>query len=378
MRRLTVGIDASRGFGPEPTGTETYANEVIRALVARAAHDYRLYLREAPLAALPAQAEAVRLGCRRLWTHICLAAEVRRRPPDVLFVPAHVLPWRVSIPAVVTVHDLGHRVCPHAHTLSQRLYLEWSCRHHLRAARFLIADSMATRNDLVRFYHADPERIAVVHLGVSRQFRPANAEQIAALRAAVQLPAEASYLAHVGTLQPRKNLDRLVRAFAILAAQHPNLWLILVGRRGWGRVDPQATARRLGVGHRVRWLGYLPRERLPALYSGAVVTVFPSLYEGFGLPALEAMACGGVVAASAVASLPEVVGEAGLLFDPTDELLMAGILGRLVEDGELRRCLSERALVRAARFDWARCAAETQTVLERAANEDHRAPTRSV
>ncbi len=366
MPRLTIGIDASRGFELEPTGTEIYAREVIGRLIRSNAHNYRLYARHPLASALAERAEVRVLGCRRLWTHLCLASELARRPPDVLFVPAHVLPWVLRRPAVVTVHDLGHRIWPASHTWQQRCYLDWGARHHVRRARFLLADSEATRRDLIRFYGADPERTIVAHLGVADHFKPAAPEQIAALRHQLGLPASAEYVLHVGTLQPRKNVDRLVQAFASCAASRPDLRLLLVGRRGWGAVDPLALARRLGIGDRVCWLGYLPSGTLPALYSGALITAFPSLYEGFGLPALEAMACGGVVAASNVSSLPEVVGDGGVLFDPLRVGGIAAVLERLLDDAELRSRLSAQARERAKGFTWDRCAATVQAVLERA------------
>ncbi len=371
MPRLTIGIDASRGFDAEPTGTEVYAREVICHLVRVGAHRVRLYARQPLRDSVAEHAEVTVLGCRRLWTHRCLRHEVARRAPDVLFVPAHVLPVGLRVPAVVTVHDLGHRVCRRCHTWCQWLYLEWSARYHVRRARFLVADSEATRRDLERWYGADGHRVVVVHLGVSRHFEPAEPGAVAALKAELGLPADAEYIAHVGTVQPRKNLERLVAAFARCAASRPRLWLVLVGRQGWGGARPLATAQRLGVGSRVRWLGYLSQDRLPALYSGAVITAFPSLYEGFGLPALEAMACGGVVAASDVSSLPEVVGDGGVFFDPTDVASIASQLERLLEDAPLRAELSWRGRERARGFTWERCADQVQSVLERAAQPWH-------
>ncbi len=291
--------------------------------------------------------------------------EVTRHRPDVLFVPAHVLPLVTPVPAVVTVHDLGHRAYPDAHTLFQRLYLEWSTRHARRAAH-LIADSATTRDDLVRLYGVAPEHITVAHLGVDENMRPAAAGAVAGLRRRLGLAPGERYLLHVGTLQPRKNIDRLIEAFALAAADRPDTILLLAGRRGWGGGDPMVKARGLGVADRVRPAGYVPPSDLPSLYSGAVATVVPSLYEGFGLTALEAMACGTPVASSDAASLPEVVGEAALCFDPLDVDAIALALQRLLDEAGTRHRLAAAGLSRAGAFSWERCACRVQAVLERA------------
>jgi glycosyltransferase involved in cell wall biosynthesis len=364
-----VGLDASRAFAERPTGTERYSAEVLRRLVARGRFRYRLYCRdEAPEP--PAGADLRRFGPRRLWTHLGLGPELRRSPPDLVFVPAHVLPLGRHPPAVVTVHDLGYRRYPAAHTRRQRAYLEWSTRRHARRATRLIADSVATASDLARDYGADPARIRVVPLGVAESLAPAPPPAVAAARAWAGLPAGARYFLHVGTRQPRKNLGRLVRAFAPLAVAHPDLVLVLAGDYGWGPDEAVLAAAALGLGHRVRVLGYAPEDQLAGLYSGAEALLLPSLYEGFGLTALEAMACGTAVLASTAGSLPEVVGSAALGFDPLDEEALAGALARLLDEPALAAALVEAGLERAAAFTWERTAAATEAVLAEALGED--------
>jgi glycosyltransferase involved in cell wall biosynthesis len=367
VRRLTIGIDASRAFVAQPTGTENYATQVTRGLVALDEHDYRLYCRRAPVTTPPPAAQVRVLRAPRLWTHTRLALAVARDRPDVLFVPAHVLPVVLTVPGVVTVHDLGHRAYPEAHTFWQRLYLEWSTRRHVSRATRLIADSHATRNDLVTHYGADPDRISVVYLGVDPALRPASAAAMAALRTKLGLADDVTYLLHVGTVQPRKNLGRLVEAVARLAAAGRDVSLLLAGRQGWGAEDPLALAGRLGIADRVRRIGYVPVADLPALYTAALAAVVPSLYEGFGLTALEAMACGCAVAVSDTSSLPEVVGQAGLYFDPGDVGSMASALGCLIDDPALRLRLRDAGQLQASSFTWQRCVAETQGVLGQAA-----------
>ncbi|MCB0216319.1 MAG: glycosyltransferase family 4 protein [Caldilineae bacterium] len=361
---MILGIDASRSFGARPTGTEHYATEVTRRIAERSEHRVRLYFRQPPVEPTPERAELRILPAPRLWTHTRLAAELWARPPDLVFIPAHVMPVICRPPAVVTVHDLGYERFPSAHPWSRRAYLRWSTRRHLRHAARLLADSAATRDDLVALYGADPERIHVVHLAADPDLRPADGAAVDALRTRLGLPLAAPYLLHLGTLQPRKNLGRLLEAIASLVADHPTVQLVLAGMPGWSESELPDRARRLGLVGRVHLPGYLPREDLAALYSGAVGLALPSLYEGFGLTALEAMACGCPVACSDSSSLPEVVGEAALRFDPLDSQDIARALGRLLDDAELRDRLRRAGIARAAGFSWDRCAAESLAVLE--------------
>jgi len=369
---MLIGIDASRATAARRTGTETYSLYVIRELLALgAAHRFRLYFNQAPPAGLFSDgAEWCTMPFPRLWTHIRLAGEMLAHPPDLLFVPSHVLPLIHPRRSVVTIHDLGYHVYPEAHTLSQNLYLRWSTRYNARAASRVVADSEATRRDLVRWYGIAADKITVVYPGRDEGLgRVVDAEVLAGVRARYGL-ADA-YLLYVGTLQPRKNLVRLVQAFASLLGSHSsepqspaNLQLVLAGQKGWLYDEILAEAGKLGLGGRVVATGYVPDKDLPALLSGALAFVFPSLYEGFGLPVLEAMACGTPVVCSNTSSLPEVAGEAALMVDPQDTEALAEALWRIVSDEGLRRTLVERGYERVGRFSWRRCAQEVLEVLE--------------
>lgn len=363
---MLIGIDASRAALARHTGTETYAYRLLLALAEHAspALQLRLYTHQPPQQApWPAgpHLETRVLPFPRLWTHLRLSAELALNPPDVLFVPAHVLPIHCPVPAVVTVHDLGYHYFPAAHTAFQRRYLTWSTRRHARVATHLIADSVATKADLQRFYHADPARITVVHLGRDETLCPTPAD---AVRAKYNLPS--AYILYLGTLQPRKNLPRLLAAFAEVASHFPQ-HLVLAGRRGWLYEDLSRQVAALGLTGRVHFPGYVDAADKAALLSGATLYAFPSLYEGFGLPVLEAMACGTPVLTSRTSSLPEVAGDAAWLVDPEDVTDIAAGLAILLGQTEERERLRQRGFAQVQHFSWRQAAQQLLTVLTTAA-----------
>jgi len=368
---MLIGIDASRATSARPTGTERYSLQVIRGLVqAGPQHRFRLYLREpAPPGLLPEgpQVEHVVIGPHRLWTHLGLSREMVQRPPDVLFVPAHVVPLCHPPASVVTVHDLGYRFFPYQHTWSARLYLDASTRYSSRVARCIIVDSQATARDLQREYGVAAERIRVVYPGLDPAMARASkaAQEEVRLRYGLARP----FVLYVGTIQPRKNLARLVEAFAHLPRDLAGVDLVLAGQTGWLAGEILATIQRLGLEARVRLPGYVPQEDLPPLLSAAECFVMPSLYEGFGLPVLEAMACGTPVICSDAGSLPEVAGEAALQFPATDVEALAASLARLLSDTALRQSLATRGLAWCRRFSWERTARQALDVLTEAAGQ---------
>lgn len=363
---MNIGIDASRAARPERTGTENYSLHLIRALLdLDSPHRFRLYFNRQPAANLlppSPQADLRVIPFPRLWTHVRLAWEMLLHPPDVLFVPAHVLPL-IHPRSVATIHDLGYRHFPEAHTRSARLYLEWGTRYSARASRLVIADSRATRDDLVSMYGVPECRIRVAYPGICPGLAPVSDSAVID-RVRGKYGISRPYLLYVGTLQPRKNLLRLMDAFAALPEQYV---LVLAGKKGWLYSDILSRAEALGVGRRVIFTGYVPDEDLPALLSGAEVFVFPSLYEGFGLPVLEAMACGAPVVCSDTSSLPEVAGDAALLVSPTDTAALAAAMNQVLTDGDLRQRLVLRGREQAAKFTWQRCAQTVLEVLEEAA-----------
>ncbi len=355
---MLVGIDASRAVRPIRTGTEWYSVHLIAALLRRrSSYCYRLYLDRPPgdLFSRESDAEQRIIPLQLGWTHFRLSAEVVTRRPDLLFVPSHVIPAVCPVPAVVTIHDVGYLWHRSAYRPLAWLLLHLGTLWNARTGRIIIADSQATARDLTTYFGVAPERLRVAYLGGPPvEDVPPRPE----ILARYGLPPR--YFLFVGTLQPRKNVARLIRAFAQVARQDGDVVLALGGQAGRGADALRGLIDRLGLGDRVRWLGYLPDADRPSLYAGAAAFVFPSLYEGFGMPVLEAMAWGAPVIASTTSSLPEVVGDAGLLVDPYDVDGLARAMAEVMTDPKLRERLLIAGRRRAATFSWDRCAGEVE------------------
>jgi len=289
---------------------------------------------------------------------------------DLLHALAYVAPVVVSCPTVVTVHDLSFVRYPDGFRPLNRLYLQTMTRRSVFRAGRVIADSFSTRDDLVRLWGVPAERIVVVHIGVESEYRPAPAAVVEAFRRQRGLPER--FVFYLGTLEPRKNVTAAVEAFArwVQASGDRETWLVVAGAKGWYYESIFARVQGLGLSDRVWFPGYVPTSELPDWYRAAEVFIYPSLYEGFGLPPLEAMACGVPVITSNTSSLPEVVGDAALLVNPYDIDAIADALARLLEDAELRQRLREAGLARARLFSWERTARETIAAYRLALGQD--------
>jgi glycosyltransferase involved in cell wall biosynthesis len=306
-----------------------------------------------------------------LWHRLQLPVPVSlvTGPVDIYHSPDFVLPPTGGARSLLTVHDLAFLLQPECAEASLREYLERTVPRSVRRADFVVADSENTRNDVICLLGVPAERVAVVPGGVDPSFAPVeDACRLRALREQLGV-GEAPFILALGVIEPRKNLGLLFDAYRILRDRHdlPHL-LVVVGRRGWLWEDTIEHAERSPYAADIRFVGFVPDGDLPALYSAASVFAFPSLYEGFGLPPLEAMACGTPVVSSSSSSLPEVVGEAGLLIDPRDPESLASALERLLLDERLRAEYRRRGLAQAAMFTWQAAARTLLGVYERLAS----------
>jgi glycosyltransferase involved in cell wall biosynthesis len=350
-------------------GIGRYVRELCAALARLDRHtDYRLFVAGAQRAQLPPPPgpnftwAPTRIGPRnwaRLWHRARLPLPVEAITGRVALFHAtdFTLPPTLShTRTLLTVHDLSFVRVPETASPSLKAYLDVVVPRSVRRADHILADSAATRDDLVALYGVPESKITVLLSGVDARFRPVTDDDaLDRVRQRYTLP-YTPFILSVGTVQPRKNYARLIEALARLKVHQPELQLVIVGGRGWLEDPIYAVIDRLDLRGSVTFTGFAEDDDLPSLYSLAQVVALPSLYEGFGLPVLEAMACGTPVVTSDVSSLPEVAGDAALLVDPLDVDSLTDSLRRLLEDDALRAGLRARGLARAASFTWERSA----------------------
>lgn len=355
-----IGIVAEPANSRAKSGIEHYAKQLVLAL-ARIDHfnRYTLYLRHEPepwLRELPGSFELKVIRFPLLWTQLRVSSELVRHPVAVLFVPAQSIPIVHPHRTVVTLHDTNFLDNPETDTIIGRRYLQWSFRRVARKAWRIIAVSESTRNDLLRLFPASAGRVSVVHHGYEDVDAPEPSSQLAAT-----LPPH--YVLFLSTVQPRKNLVRLIHAFADLKRRHPELphKLVVAGSMGW---KSEAIAAAIAEHpDEVVYIGHVSDADRLALYRGADLFVLPSLSEGFGLGVLEAFRCGVPAAVSNVASLREIAADGALYFDPLNERDIGGAILRALTDEQLRQTLVARGRERLTHFSWERCARETLAVL---------------
>jgi glycosyltransferase involved in cell wall biosynthesis len=293
------------------------------------------------------------------WT---VPSALRRCAASLYHSPYYLMPYRPGVPTVVTIYDLIPLLLPKHFALATRVLFRVLTRMAIGAAGHIAVISEATRRDLLARYRLPAEKVTVIPLAVAPGFQPQPREMVRTLCARLDIAGR--YVLYVGTDKPHKNLRRLLEAWARL--QPTGLPLVLAGFRNHGYPKLRRLVEELALDGVVRFLGPVAEEDLPALYSGALVFAFPSEYEGFGLPVLEAMACGVPVLTTTASSLPEVAGDAAVLVDAYEVEALARGLGELLGREELRRYLVEKGLRRAKEFSWERCARETLRVYRQA------------
>ncbi len=341
-------------------GPATYATELVAALVARRTPGMEyVVLTDGPEAFAGVDAETIRVPLASayqqiVWDHLRVPRVLRSLRAELYHGTKNAVPWVRACPAVVTVHDLAVYHHPATFAAPQRWHLKLHTPHALRVARAVITVSEHAAADLRRRFPRHRAKVRAVPNGVATRFRPPPREEVAAFRAAHGLTA-ARTIGYLGTVQPRKNVELLAAAYARVAAALPGTELVVAGR-----TRPGYRPAIGGAG--VRTLGALAADDVPRFYGAVDVVVSPSLYEGFGLTLLEAMACGAPVVALARSAVPEVVGDAGVLVEaPTEDALASAIL-RVLRDGRLAADLRERGMARARQFSWARAAEATEAI----------------
>lgn len=377
-----IWIDGYEANVPQRLGSGQVAYEVIKSLASiDKKNDYTVLVPTAPKADMPKERDGFKykiLKPNKLWTRIALpfALFKTRKRPDVIFTPTHYIPRFSPVKRVVTVFDLSYIHYPQMFTKRDLWQLSNWTKFSIQNSDHIITISQASKKDILKTYLPKnssaeqkklfKDKITVAYPGFdSNLFKPIkDTEKIEKVKKKYGI--EGNYVIYTGTIQPRKNLIRLIDAFARV----PNLKLVIVGktkgegRQGWMFEDILKRPKELGIEDKVIFTGFAPSEDLPYLVNGAVAFILPSLYEGFGIPVVEAMACGTPVIVSNVSSLPEIVGKAGLLIDPksTDQIEQA--IRTINADKKLRIKLSKLALEQSKKFSWKKFSKEVIKVLE--------------
>jgi glycosyltransferase involved in cell wall biosynthesis len=366
---VKVAVDAT-AVPTRLTGAGVYAARVLAGLAARDDLEVEAFCAPGSTGALAAPGLVLRpvalagagRPARIAWTQLLAGRAARRAGADLLHGVHYELPVAARLPQVVTVHDLTMLTHPEWHEASKVRWFGWAMRRAVAAATRVLCVSATTAADLAEVLGVGSERVDVTPLGTD--LRPASPEQVADLRRRLGL--DGPYLLGLGTVEPRKDLPTLVRAFAALASDLPHR-LVLAGLAGWGAGDLAAAVAASGVADRVLVAGYVSEADKAALLTGADVFAYPSRYEGFGLPVVEAMACGSPVVTTTGGSLPEVAGDAATLIEPGDDDALAAAIAKLATDPAARQDAAARGRRRAAAFTWARCAELTAAAYRRAA-----------
>ena len=370
MTKFRIGINAhllSGEAGYRRAGIHQYIAQVLRHLpqdggeyviFTRHSEDWLKRVGKVLRGRWPTENRLARIA----WEQVAWPWLAARNQIDLLHSMAFVTPWLSRRPAVVTVFDLSFMHFPEAFPAAQRWYLSSQTARSVQRARRVITISESGRQDVHRFFGVPLAQIDVVYPGVDAIYRPLSPADVAAFRERQDLADR--FILHVGTLQPRKNIPTLIEAFA--QAAPPDVLLVLVGGKGWLFDDIFSRVQTLGLQERVRFTGYVPDEDLPLWYNAASVLAFPSLYEGFGMPVVEAMACGTPVIAANGSSLPEVVGEAGLLFDPQNVSELADRLTAVLHNPNLAATMRTKGLIQAQQFSWEKAGRETAVVYQKA------------
>ena len=376
---MRIAIDA-HSVGAKLGGNESYALNLIEALAQiDRVNDYTLYV------TTPAAFERFNRRWPNFRVHttlphtpliripLTLSAELRKNPVDVLHVQFTAPPF-CPCPVVVSIHDLSFEHLPQTFNRRSRTQLRLTVRHSARRAAKILTLSEHTRRDVIETYGVAPDVVSAIPLAAPAHFGPVTHDkELQRVRHTYGI--DGDYVLSVGSIQPRKNLVRLIKAYAALrGARAGNKCpkLVIVGKCAWLYDETLRALEQTGVEDSVVLTGYVPEPDLPALYSGALCFIYPSYFEGFGLPPLEAMKCGAPVIVGNATSLPEVVGEAALKVDPFDVSAIAAAMDQLINNSELRAELRVKGLARAKMFDWNDTAQRTLAVYEQVHRESYR------
>jgi len=367
-KNIIIGIDASRSNVAQKTGTEYYSLEIIKKLIQKKGFNFRLYSKT-PLDYIERGNNSVKnvvMPFPKLWSQVRLSGEMIKNPPDVLFVPAHTIPLITCHNTVVTLHDIGFRHFPELYTPLERIYHNWCMSFSIRRAKKIIAISDSTRRDIERIYNADPKKITVIYHGYEKdKYYPLKAGE----RAPHWIVKMKPYIYFIGRIEAKKNIKILIKAFNILKQdKNRKEKLVLAGRPGYMYEEIRDEINKIEqrIADDIIELGYVADEKVSDLMRNASIMAFPSKFEGFGMPLVEAMASGVPVVAANTTSIPEIVNNAGLLCDPDSCQEFAAGMKKLLNNKNFYDQMVKRGLKRAEIFNWENAADKTLKVIREA------------
>lgn len=359
---MKIGIDLSI-LNVNQAGTATYVNNLAKALkIVDNENDYLFFAVKHYHSMSRHKTFRTRMETiyrDLLWTHGVLSYKTLLAKVDILHMPANIIPIVTSCPTIVTLHDTIILKETQIFPIWQRNYFRVFMPLSAKRSSHILTNSKHSKHDICKYLNIIPDKVTVTYLASSPDFKQISDMEISKIRQKYNL---GSYILTVGALEPRKNINRLLEAFALLRERRLPYQLIHVGPKGWFYDEVFSNVYRLQLQDSVRFLGKVDLDDLVGLYNAASVFVFPSLYEGFGLPVLEAMACGCPVVTSKLSSLPEVVGDAGLTINPYDVQQLAKTIQQVLEDEALAKDMRQRGVERSKMFSWKRCAEETLNV----------------
>jgi len=369
---MIIGIDGNEANVDERVGIGEYAFELLYQFEKSQNSNFifQIYLKNVPLSHMPKIREGWSykvFGPKKMWTRFALPMDllIQRPKPDVFFTPTHYGPWFSPVPSAISIMDLSFLHFPGLFNKKDLYQLTNWTSHSVKTAKKIFTISEFSKNDIIKTYAVPEEQVVVTYPGIKPELNYKNKE-LTMDEIQKKYKISKPYILFVGTLQPRKNIVRLVEAFSKLKKE--NLELIIIGKKGWQYDEILEAPKKFEVTERVKFLDFVGDEDLPSFYKNAVCFVLPSLYEGFGLPVLEAMRQGCPVITSNVSSLPEAGGDAAIYVNPTDTLDIATKIEQVVSNQILRKEMVEKGYNQIKKFSWDKTASNTLKVLEQLVN----------
>lgn len=362
---MTIGLDGNEANVQNRVGSGQYSFQMLQEFSRDNKHKFVVYLKENPNSDLPKESDSFQykvFGPKKLWTQFALPLKLTFGSKlDIFFSLGHYGPRFSKIPYAITIFDLSYLHFPKLFNKDDLFQLvNWS-KYSIAKSRHIFAISESTKSDIIKNYKVDQSKITVTYMGYNQKlFKPQSKSDIDLVKTKYKI--EGDYIIFVGTLQPRKNIERLIEAFVGL--QSETLKLVIVGRKGWMYNQIFEKVKDLNIENKVIFTDFVPELDLPSLISGAKAYVLPSLWEGFGIPVIETQACGTPVVVSNTSSLPEIVGDSGVLVDPASTKSIKEGIEKILKNPTFASELSEKGLKNAQRFSWSKCAQQTLAILE--------------